>query len=89
MSCALPRLIMAGSLESAAMAVVRAYESRDLDACRGLWEELTQWHRDLYQNPGIGGDDPGRFFDRHLELDLAEPDRWQPGETLAGREFRS
>ena len=48
------------------MATVRGYESRDLDACRGLWVELTQRHRDIFDAPEIGGDDPGRSFDEHL-----------------------
>ena len=29
--------------------------------------ELTQWHRDIYASPEIGGSDPGRQFDEHLE----------------------
>ena len=48
------------------MATVRGYEPRDLEACRGLWVELTQWHRDIFDAPEIGGDDPGRAFDEHL-----------------------
>jgi GNAT superfamily N-acetyltransferase len=48
------------------MATVRGYEPPDLEACRGLWVELTQWHRDIYESPEIGGDDPGRAFDEHL-----------------------
>jgi N-acetylglutamate synthase-like GNAT family acetyltransferase len=48
------------------VAKVRGYEPRDLDACRGLWVELTQWHRDIFNAPEIGGDDPGRAFDEHL-----------------------
>lgn len=28
--------------------------------------ELTQWHRDIFDSPEIGGDDPGRSFDEHL-----------------------
>jgi GNAT superfamily N-acetyltransferase len=48
------------------MATVRGYEPRDLEACRGLWEELTQQHRDIFDSPEIGGDDPGRAFDEHL-----------------------
>jgi GNAT superfamily N-acetyltransferase len=47
---------------------VRPYQPGDLAACRALWVELTQAHRDLYGDPVIGGADPGRFFDRHLEL---------------------
>jgi N-acetylglutamate synthase-like GNAT family acetyltransferase len=31
-----------------------------------LWEALTQHHRDLYQDPSLGGDNPGFYFDRHL-----------------------
>ena len=45
---------------------MRGYEERDLDACRGLWVELTQWHRDIFDAAEIGGDDPGRAFDEHL-----------------------
>jgi GNAT superfamily N-acetyltransferase len=47
--------------------VVREYEERDRGACRGLWAQLTQWHRDLYDDQTIGGDDPGQGFDRYLE----------------------
>jgi GNAT superfamily N-acetyltransferase len=47
---------------------VRPYDAVDLAACRALWVELTQAHRELYGDPSIGGDDPGCFFDRHLEL---------------------
>lgn len=28
---------------------------------------MTEWHRDLYESPEIGGSDPGRLFDEHLE----------------------
>jgi GNAT superfamily N-acetyltransferase len=48
------------------VATVRGYEPRDLEACRGLWVELTQWHRDIFDSPEIGGEDPGRAFDEHL-----------------------
>ncbi len=47
---------------------VRGYRDADRDACRALWVELTQTHRDLYAAPEIGGDDPGSYFDEHLEL---------------------
>jgi N-acetylglutamate synthase-like GNAT family acetyltransferase len=47
---------------------VRGYRDADRDACRALWLELTQTHRDLYSAPEIGGDDPGSYFDEHLEL---------------------
>ncbi len=45
---------------------IRPYEPSDLEACRGLWRELTQRHRDIYEDPTIGGDDPGLSFDAHL-----------------------
>ena len=45
---------------------IRQYRPSDLEPCRGLWVELTEWHRELYCDPSIGGDDPGRYFDEHL-----------------------
>ena len=48
--------------------IVRGYREDDRDQCRALWRELTQTHRDLYDDQSIGGDrDPGEFFDEHLE----------------------
>ena len=46
---------------------IRPYADSDLEACRGLWRELTQHHRDLYDDQGIGGADPGTHFDSYLE----------------------
>ena len=51
--------------------VVRDYASCDYDACRSLWAELTEYHRSIYGDPSIGGDDPGAGFDDYL----AEPQR--------------
>lgn len=48
------------------MVVVRPFEPHDADACRRLWEELTDWHRRIFESPEIGGEDPGRAFDEHL-----------------------
>jgi GNAT superfamily N-acetyltransferase len=45
---------------------IRPYEPRDLEVCRGLWRELTQRHRDIYDDQKIGGDDPGTHFDTYL-----------------------
>jgi len=45
---------------------IRGYGGADLESCRALWVELTEWHRDLFAAPEIGGDDPGASFDRHL-----------------------
>lgn len=46
---------------------IRPYRPEDLESCRALWVELTEWHRHIYQSPGIGGSDPGRHFDEHLQ----------------------
>jgi GNAT superfamily N-acetyltransferase len=53
-------------LSNATEVIVRVYRPGDLDACRALWAELTETHRELYDDPTIGGDDPGRQFDAHL-----------------------
>lgn len=47
--------------------MVRGYEHADLEACRELWVELTDWHRRIYRSLDIGGADPGRLFDQHLD----------------------
>ena len=53
---------------------IRAYRSTDLDACRALWRELTQRHREIYEDPTIGGEDPGVHFDEYLaRSNLAGP----------------
>lgn len=31
-----------------------------------LWGELTDAHRVIYDDLSIGGDEPGRYFDKHL-----------------------
>lgn len=48
--------------------IVRGYRKSDLESCRSLWEELTIRHREIYDDPSIGGDRPGMFFDKHLKL---------------------
>jgi GNAT superfamily N-acetyltransferase len=45
---------------------IRRYRPDDLDACRALWVDLTERHRELYADETIGGDHPGRGFDAHL-----------------------
>jgi len=50
---------------------LRDYTGRDYDACRALWAELTAYHRRIYGDFAIGGDDPGSGFDDYL----AEPRR--------------
>ena len=49
--------------------VVRPYADGDYDAGRSLWAELTEYHRGIYGDPSIGGDEAG--FDDYL----AEPHR--------------
>lgn len=48
--------------------VVRDYADADYPACRMLWVELTAHHRRIYQDPAIGGDDPGSAFDDYLAV---------------------
>jgi len=54
---------------------IRRFEDQDSAACRALWAELTRWHRALYDDASIGGDDPGLGFDRYLE-ESAEARLW-------------
>jgi GNAT superfamily N-acetyltransferase len=51
------------------MISIRQYEPSDYDACRNrLWVQLTERHREIYNAPDIGGDDPGADFDKHLGM---------------------
>jgi N-acetylglutamate synthase-like GNAT family acetyltransferase len=54
---------------------IRRYEEQDSAACRSLWAELTRWHRALYDDPSLGGEDPGSGFDRYRE-DFPEARLW-------------
>jgi GNAT superfamily N-acetyltransferase len=45
---------------------IRRFEERDATTCRALWAELTHRHRELYDDPSIGGDDPASGFDGYL-----------------------
>ena len=47
---------------------IRNYEPRDLEECRALWRELTEWHREIYQDSSIGGVTPELKFDQHLAV---------------------
>ena len=47
-------------------AIVRNYAEGDYFACRSLWAELTEYHRIIYGDSTIGGDDPGAGFDDYL-----------------------
>jgi GNAT superfamily N-acetyltransferase len=46
--------------------IIRNYEPQDLQDCRGLWRELADWRREIYQDTTIGGEQPGKYFDKHL-----------------------
>jgi len=46
--------------------IVRPYVDADYEAGRRLWVELTVHHRRLYEDPAIGGADPGVHFDEYL-----------------------
>jgi ribosomal protein S18 acetylase RimI-like enzyme len=46
--------------------IIRNYESQDLLQCRALWDQLTKRHREIYQDPKIGGETPELKFDEHL-----------------------
>jgi GNAT superfamily N-acetyltransferase len=48
--------------------IVRDYAEGDYGACRSLWTELTEYHRSIYGDPSIGGDDPGAGFDDYLAI---------------------
>ncbi len=48
--------------------VIRNYQEGDREECRSLWRELVEWHREIYQDPKIGGENPKSYFDRHLTL---------------------
>jgi hypothetical protein len=47
---------------------IRKYRSDDLAACRDLYAQLVEHHREIYDDPTIGGDDPGAGFDEYLSL---------------------
>ena len=46
--------------------VIRNYQNADREECRALWRELTEWHREIYQDPTIGGEHPELYFDKYL-----------------------
>lgn len=54
---------------------VRAYSDADYAAGRALWVELTEHHRRLYEDPSIGGVDPGSALDAYL-ADPARVGSW-------------
>jgi len=53
--------------------IIRKYQQGDREQCRDLWKELTEWHREIYEDPTIGGERPEDCFDEHLSR--VGPDR--------------
>jgi GNAT superfamily N-acetyltransferase len=49
--------------------LIRDYRSEDFGPCQRLWVELTQRHRDIYDDQSIGGDDPGSAFEPYLRTE--------------------
>ena len=45
---------------------IRQFVDTDRVRCCELWRSLTQRHRDLYDDPTLGGPDPGVEFDEYL-----------------------
>jgi len=50
-----------------AVVTMRRYQPDDIEACRALWVELVDRHRRIYDDHGMGGSDPARHFDTHLQ----------------------
>ena len=55
-----------GASATSEVIIVRDYAEGDYRAGRALWAELTEYHRSIYGDPSIGGDDPGAGFDGYL-----------------------
>lgn len=53
-------------LVAASEIIIRKYKPADREGCRRLWVELTEWHRQIYQDQSIGGTHPEDHFDKHL-----------------------
>ncbi|MGI9644548.1 MAG: GNAT family N-acetyltransferase [Ilumatobacteraceae bacterium] len=64
---------------------IRAIEPPDHESCRHLYTELVQHHRDIYDQQGIGGTDPGAGFDEYLaRSDRVETWVAVDGDTIVG-----
>ncbi len=46
--------------------IIREYRDTDYQVCRSLWGEMAQNHADIYQDPSIAGNDPGKGFDEYI-----------------------
>jgi GNAT superfamily N-acetyltransferase len=66
----------ATTISEQALVTIRPYRSADHGACRRLWAELTEEHRELYGTSGTASEaeaaDPGVAFEEYLaRLDLS------------------
>lgn len=64
---------MADTVPGTEVAVtIRSYRPTDHLSCRALWAEFVEEHRRLYDDPTLGGEDPGAGFEEYLtRLDLS------------------
>src|SRR4030042_5179286 len=46
--------------------IIREYHDSDYAACVKIYGELSEHHAEIYGDPSIAGDDPGRGFDEYL-----------------------
>lgn len=46
---------------------IRVYRKEDEEICRFLWRELTEYHREIYNDSSIGGNHPEDLFNEYLE----------------------
>ena len=46
---------------------IRNYKEFDNALCQKLWVELTEYHQEIYNDPSIGGENPGQVFNNHLD----------------------
>jgi GNAT superfamily N-acetyltransferase len=73
---------LAGGSRTATV-TVRSYRPVDHHACRQLWAELTEEHRELYAEPQVRDADPGAAFEEYLtRLDLSG--MWVAEDTQSG-----
>jgi len=48
---------------------IRDYKESDYAASKVLWGQLAQYHAEIYEDPSIAGNDPGRGLDEYLGRD--------------------
>jgi len=65
--------------------IIRRYKDSDNVSCQNLWAELTEYHKEIYADPSIGGENPGQIFNTHIEK-YGEEDIWvaEVGREIVG-----